>query len=94
MGVTDTPKPAVHRPAQSRAAPAPSGCDGEDVPGVHGTLDMDWALISPSSLPQPTCTHVASSIHPGWVSSPTLPFLRNSTQSWLVPGQQWPFSLF
>lgn len=58
---------------------------------------MDWALIFPPSLPQPTCTHVASSTPSRLGFFPNVAFsvhLRNSTQSWLAPGLHWPVSLF
>ena len=58
---------------------------------------MDQALVLPRSLPQPTCIHVASGTLSRLGFSPNFAFsvrLRTSTQSWLVPGQHWPFCLF
>jgi len=75
MRVTETPNPIVPWPAQTRAVPAPSGCDGEDVPGGDRTLHMDWALVAAPSLPQPTCIHTAAGTPSGLGFSPTLPFL-------------------
>lgn len=61
------------------------------------TLDMNQALVPPPSLPQSTCTHVASGTPSRLDFSPNLAFsvrVRTSAQSCLVPGQHWPFHLF
>lgn len=87
-GVGDTAPQILLSPAWTRAAPATSSWDVEDVPW-DGTLGTDWAPVPPPSSPSLPASMWLLASWPGWVL-PCLPLpvrLRTSTQ-------HWPFCLF
>lgn len=88
MGWESLPPEILLSPAWTRAAPATSSWDVEDVPR-DGTLSTDWAPVPPRSSPRLPASTWLLACWPGWVL-PCLPLpvrLRTSAQ-------HWPFCLF